>query len=128
MQIKIRYGYTDGKNWIFQTFTIEEIENGSPYEVLSDNALLKKYKLTTRDMWTGLTDKNGVGVFEHDSFDGIHEEGWIEYCEECKSMQYKIKDFGCMACEGDVHLYEIIEAIESGEICVIGNIHENPVK
>lgn len=65
-EIVIRYGYTDGKNWIFHEFDIAEIENGMPYEAMIDNALLKHYKLTTRDRWTGLTDKNGVKVFEND--------------------------------------------------------------
>jgi len=65
-EIVIRYGYTNGENWIFQEFDITEIENGAAYEAISDNALLKNYKLKTRDRWSGLTDKNGVKVFEGD--------------------------------------------------------------
>jgi hypothetical protein len=67
-EIVIRYGYTNGENWIFQEFDITEIENGAAYEAVSDNALLKNYKLKTRDRWSVLTDKNGVKVFEGDEF------------------------------------------------------------
>jgi hypothetical protein len=54
--IKIRYYYTDSVNWLFRDFTLEEIENAAPYEVLTDNPLLKNYKLTHRVQFTGLLD------------------------------------------------------------------------
>ena len=65
-EIKIRYGYTDGVHWIFQAFTLTEIENGDPYQVISDNPMLNNYKSKTRDQFTGLKDKNNVDIYEGD--------------------------------------------------------------
>lgn len=33
--------------------------------------------------------------------------------------------YGCLACEGDLHWYELVEAEEQNELEVIGNIYEN---
>lgn len=66
--IKIRYYYSDeaGKLWFHRDFTLTEVENAFPYEVLSDNPLLKRYRLANRVQLTGLTDKNGIDVCEGD--------------------------------------------------------------
>lgn len=64
--IKFRYRYTNGTNWIFQVFTLAEICNGMPFEVLSDNPLLKNYRYDGEDQFSGLTDKHGVEVYEGD--------------------------------------------------------------
>jgi uncharacterized phage protein (TIGR01671 family) len=73
---------------------------------------------------TGLKDKNGKLIYEGDILGGIYH-GYIEYCDECKCFQLKVKDYGCLACEGDLHWYEIVEAEEQNELEVIGNIYEN---
>lgn len=73
---------------------------------------------------TGLKDKNGKLIYEGDILGGIYN-GYIEYCDECKCFQLKVKDYGCLACEGDLHWYELVEAEEQNELEVIGNIYEN---
>lgn len=73
---------------------------------------------------TGLKDKNGKLIYEGDILGGIYH-GYIEYCNECKCFQLKVKDYGCLACEGDLHWYELVEAEEQNELEVIGNIYEN---
>lgn len=65
-EIKFRYRYTDGKNWIFQSFTLEQIINGEPFEILSDNPMLKNYKYDGYNQYTGLKDKNGKEIYEGD--------------------------------------------------------------
>jgi len=74
---------------------------------------------------TGLKDKNGNLIYEGDILGGIYL-GYIEYCNECKCLQLKVKDYGCLACEGDMHWCELVEAEEQNELEVIGNIYENP--
>ncbi len=64
--IKFRYRYTNGTNWIFQVFTLAEICNGMPFEVLSDNPLLKNYRYDGEDLFSSLTDKHGVEIYEGD--------------------------------------------------------------
>lgn len=73
---------------------------------------------------TGLKDKNGKLIYEGDILGGIYH-GYIEYCDECKCFQLKVKDYDCLACEGDLHWYELVEAEEQNELEVIGNIYEN---
>lgn len=73
---------------------------------------------------TRLKDKNGKLIYEGDILGGIYH-GYIEYCNECKCFQLKVKDYGCLACGGDLHWYELVEAEEQNELEVIGNIYEN---
>jgi len=73
--------------------------------------------------WTGLIDKNAEEVYEGDILGGNLEGGWIEFCDTCKNFQYHL-GYGCSACEGDVHWYELVE--ENGSLEIIGNIYENP--
>jgi hypothetical protein len=65
-ELKFRYRYTDGKSWIMKVFTLAEVCNGEPFEVLSDQPLLRGYKHVGEDQYTGLTDCNGVEVYEGD--------------------------------------------------------------
>jgi hypothetical protein len=73
--------------------------------------------------WTGLIDRDAEYIYEGDILGGHFEGGWIEYCETCKNFQYHL-GYGCSACEGDVHWYELVE--DDGALEVVGNIYENP--
>lgn len=74
---------------------------------------------------TGLKDKNGKLIYEGDILGGMYC-GYIAYCDECKCFQLHFREYGCMACEGDVHWYELVESEEENELEVVGNIYENP--
>lgn len=72
----------------------------------------------------GLHDKNGKLIYEGDILGGIYENLYIHYCPNCMQFQLKANNYGCMACEGDVHWYELVE--DNNKLEVIGNIYENP--
>lgn len=74
---------------------------------------------------TGLKDKNGKLIYEGDILGGSYENLYVHYCDSCKQFQLKANDYGCMACEGDIHWYELVESENENEIEVIGNIYEN---
>lgn len=74
---------------------------------------------------TGLKDKNGKLIYEGDILGGSYGNLYIHYCDSCKQFQLKANDYGCMACEGDINWYELVESEEQNELEVIGNIYEN---
>ena len=113
-EIKFRYGYTDGTNWIFQSFAIDEIENGDPYQVISDNALLKNYKLITREIFTGLHDDNDKEIYEGDRIIDINgNEYTVEWNDD--TCKFQLSDGSCLN-DGDRYgTYK----------CIVGNIYES---
>lgn len=72
---------------------------------------------------TGLKDKNGKLIYEGDILGGTYGNLYVHYCDKCKQFQLKANDYGCMACEGDIHWCELVE--DENELEVIGNIYEN---
>lgn len=75
---------------------------------------------------TGLKDKNGKLIYEGDILGGTYGNLYVHYCDSCKQFELKANDYGCMACEGDVHWYELVESEDENELEIIGNIYENP--
>ena len=73
--------------------------------------------------WVSLKDKNGKEIYEGDIFGGFWSCGYVVWCDKCRSFQYFMNEYGCGACMGDVHWYELVD---SAELEVIGNIYENP--
>lgn len=73
---------------------------------------------------TGLKDKNGKLVYEGDILGGIYGNLYIHWCDKCKQFQLKAQDYGCMACEGDIHWCEVVE--DNNKLEIVGNIYENP--
>ena len=53
-EIKFRYTYSDGKSLFHKIFTLDEIEQGLPFDVLCDSPLLQSYKCIAKSQHTGL--------------------------------------------------------------------------
>ena len=74
--------------------------------------------------YTGLKDKRGREIYEGDILGGMWGDGYIGYCDKCKSFEYFMVGGGCSACEGDSFWHELVE--DNGRLEVWGNIYETP--
>jgi uncharacterized phage protein (TIGR01671 family) len=92
--------------------------------IISDN-YFRYRKFKSIEQCTGLKDKHGRLIYEGDILGGDYENLYVYYCYNCKQFQLRAKSGGCMACEGDIHWYELVESEDKNELEVIGNIHEN---
>ena len=93
------------------------LENGN-LAYLDDEGM----KFYDVEFCTGLKDKNRKSLYEGDIIGGIYG-GYISWCDECKSFELFVPEFGCASCSGDILWQEIVE--DDGKLEVIGNIHEN---
>ena len=74
--------------------------------------------------YTGLKDKNRVEIYEGDKLGGTWAEGYIQWCDKCKSFEFFMDEFGCSWCSRDISWEEVVD--NKNFLEVIGNIYENP--
>jgi uncharacterized phage protein (TIGR01671 family) len=128
-EIKFRYIYQhqESKKILTKDFTLEEIRGGQAldhYTHLNDEHPWATWLVIDRLQYTGLKDKNGKDIFQKDLLGEEWSDGYIDYCDKCKSFEYFTIDGDCMSCEDDIFWRDIVE--EGSKLEVIGNIFENP--
>ena len=120
-EILFRGKSTDTKEWVIgdhlkMKFGGEDIDCIVPYGALVDILLgntVGRVDTETLGQFTGLTDKNGVKIFEGDILKYLGELFFVEYDEDSVGFLAK-KPNGI--CTSDVFYY-----------CeIVGNVHDNP--
>jgi hypothetical protein len=130
-EIKFRYRYTDGRNWLMPIFTLDEIINGHPFTVLDDSPLLKNYKHVGQDQWTGLTDYQGTPIFEGDIIHSLDSQDKpIMHCIVFNEKEARFGALWITDISEDLNSPGGITKawIEEFDKKVIGNIYQNPIK
>lgn len=120
-------------------FTLEELMNGDCFEVLSDQPLLKGYKMKETYQYTGLLDKNNTEICEGDivrvsrwdSFEK-YNEGIVLYLDQLG--KYVIKSTRKVDKDNEF-LQNMFTIFEDGSVIIdleywkereiLGNIFEN---
>ena len=128
------YGITlDVSTYFRKQFTLDQMVGQDHFDVIADSPLLRDYRILYKRQFTGLTDKNGVEIYEGDivSF-GFEQKGRGVIMFNC-NVYSGIPGFH--VCEKNgysvEHYYGIspsnAHAFDEDELStVIGNIHENP--
>lgn len=92
-------------------------------------AIMRKIILETRGEYTGLTDKNGVKIFEGDIVHLYGDKSNLDTCSVNYNALVILKDGGFCAIDGtpeDYGLRRYLFAKCDLHCEVIGNIHDNP--
>jgi len=122
--IKFRGKRTDGKGWAFGHFMQSRLNDVDFYIVA--NILTAEFVRVTPEtvgQFTGLTNKNGVEIYEGDILEWTSSNPFSLGEIRRVKVIYIESHYWCYNARIGVYLAEIL----SNENCeVIGNIHENP--
>ena len=74
---QFKYTYSNGVEEFSRIFTLEEIEQGWHFYVISDNPLLKDYKIVDMQLVITRQAKNGVNICESECWDMSNAIGYV---------------------------------------------------
>ncbi|MDO4495214.1 MAG: YopX family protein [Clostridiaceae bacterium] len=80
----------------------------------------------TVGQYTGLTDKNGKKIFEHDIVDVAYDINYVGVAAERIGMFKVVFHKGCFMKEGIQGKIGLFHFIDSDVCKIVGNIHDNP--
>jgi hypothetical protein len=144
-EIKLKFFYTDGKEWITKVFTLDEIMNGEPFDYISDSPFFRYYKMVDRVQYIEQHDISGEAIYEGDIIYivkdrfgvGRHEVWVVQYMDGIPMACNQVNSFRAITPSFSEY-YVNSENVTSPVACfsidgeeevsckIHGNIHENP--
>lgn len=129
-EIKFKYIYgieNKIETYFSKIFTLDDIEHGDHFSVLSDNPLYSEYRLLHRLLSTGRNDKNGKEIFEGDIVK--YKYFWHVYSDDKPEIKVNEvtfspdRGFFPIPFKGATESFD--GTLEVSEVEIIGNIYEN---
>lgn len=120
-EIKFRYRFTDGENWIMTTYDLGQIINGQPYDDMSDILILKKYKHVGEDQFTGLRDKKGAEIYDGD----ILEDNGVIITTKRNNLTVEFRVNEAAFAFKEIPNYAFF-CVYANRCEIIGNIYQHP--
>jgi len=128
-EIKFRYVFEVGidKHIEIVYFSLDELENDSHKFYFKEQ---KHIKIISRDLFTGLKDKNGKEIYEGDiiRYISIINEAWNIYnFKPIFEIKFEQGAFGIDDIDRDkeIEFYPLYDTDTCQDVEVIGNIYEN---
>ena len=121
MEVKFKFVYSNGKDFIVKVFDLVEIMNGDPFEVLSDMPLYRDFKMVGEYQYIGRCI-NGTDIFIGDIISDHVGIGLVVWSQ--RNCAFKVSYRGANAGTGKWFSDYINREIRSVE--VIGAIYKNP--
>ena len=137
-EILFRGKRVDTGEWVYGSFVPDllEVFNGfeeldgfiKPFEKTPDKRRMVEVERSTVGQYTGLTDRNGVKIFEGDILHFINTYRNVNHEWHC-TVEFVDGAFVCRYIESEGHLgeynYFTSWNVPLGQWDVIGNIHDN---
>lgn len=119
-EILFRGKRKDTGEWAEGNLRTYEYENGrTAYYIHRWYQFLHEVVPETVGQYTGMTDKNGMRVFEGDILTGAWNTKIVVYYDECY-VQFRVREATPRARENAIDYYN------NGKLEIIGNIYDNP--
>ncbi len=123
-EILFRGKRADNGEWVYGSSLKEKACDGVQHIIVTENGEYHLINPKTRGQYTGLTDRNGVRIFEGDIIDYKNPDGIDKYIvtwdNEYSRFAAAAIWFGETKIIGDFVFYS------QSKCTVIGNIHDNP--